>query len=71
MFIGVVANLISKEPKKKEIFKKTNLHLNFLKYINFSINFYIYLLKYKQSFFRKNLLSFFLHNLKINFLFFM
>ncbi len=73
MLIGIIANLLSYEPKKKRMFSnKTNLHFKF--FVNVLISVIIFILIYSNitNFFNgKNLLSFFftIFKLIISFLF--
>ena len=43
MLIGIIANLISHEPKEKNIFKKTNLHFKFFLNILISVLIFIFI----------------------------
>ena len=70
MFIGVVANLISKEPKRKRNFtRKTNLHLKFFLSIMISLLIFIYIYSYLDNPFSEPMLSFFYTILKLIFCF--
>ena len=70
MFIGVVANLISKEPKRKRNFtRKTNLHVKFFLSIIISLLIFIYIYSYLDNPFSGPMLSFFYTILKLIFCF--
>ncbi len=70
MFIGVVANLISKEPKRKRNFtRKTNLHVKFFLSIMISLLIFIYIYSYLDNPFSGPMLSFFYTILKLIFCF--
>ena len=70
MFIGVVANLISKEPKRKRNFtRKTNLHVKFFLSIMISLLIFIYIYSYLNNPFSGPMLSFFYTILKLIFCF--
>ena len=70
MFIGVVANLISKEPKRKRNFtRKTNLHVKFFLSIMISLLIFIYIYSYLDNPFSEPMLSFFYTILKLIFCF--
>ena len=70
MFIGVVANLISKEPKRKRNFtRKTNLHVKFFLSIMISLLIFIYIYSYLDNPFSGPMLSFIYTILKLIFCF--
>ena len=70
MFIGVVGNLISKEPKRKRNFtRKTNLHVKFFLSIVISLLIFIYIYSYLDNPFSGPMLSFFYTILKLIFCF--
>ena len=70
MFIGVIANLISKEPKRKRNFtRKTNLHVKFFLSIMISLLIFIYIYSYLDNPFSGPMLSFFYTILKLIFCF--
>ena len=70
MFIGVLANLISKEPKRKRNFtRKTNLHVKFFLSIMISLLIFIYIYSYLDNPFSGPMLSFFYTILKLIFCF--
>ncbi len=70
MFIGVIANLISKEPKRKRNFtRKTNLHVKFFLSIMISLLIFIYIYSYLDNPFSGPMLSFFYAILKLIFCF--
>ena len=70
MFIGVVGNLISKEPKRKRNFtRKTNLHVKFFLSIIISLLIFIYIYSYLDNPFSGPMLSFFYTILKLIFCF--
>ena len=70
MFIGVVGNLISKEPKRKRNFtRKTNLHVKFFLSIMISLLIFIYIYSYLDNPFSGPMLSFFYTILKLIFCF--
>ena len=68
MFIGILANFISHEPKQKRVFSnKSNVHFTF--FINILISVVIFIIVYSSinnPFADKNLLSFFFTILKLN-----
>ena len=70
MFIGVVANLISKEPKKKRNFtRNTNLHFKFFLSILMSLLIFVYIYSYLDNHNTEPMLSFFYTILKLIFCF--
>ena len=70
MFIGVVANLISKEPKKKRnITRNTNLHFKFFLSILMSLLIFVYIYSYLDNHNTEPMLSFFYTILKLIFCF--
>ncbi len=70
MFIGVVANLISKEPKKTRNFtRNTNLHFKFFLSILMSVLIFIYIYSSLINPFSGSILSFFYTILKLIFCF--
>ena len=59
MFIGVAANLISKEPKKVRNFtRNTNLHFKFFLSILVSVLIFIFIYSYLENPFSRSILSF-------------
>ena len=70
MFIGVVANLISKEQKKKRNFtRNTNLHFKFFLSILMSLLIFVYIYSYLDNHNTEPMLSFFYTILKLIFCF--
>ena len=70
MFIGVAANLISKEPKKVRNFtRNTNLHFKFFLSILVSVLIFIFIYSYLENPFSRSILSFLFTIFKLIFCF--
>ena len=70
MFIGVAANLISKEPKKvRNITRNSNLHFKFFLSILVSVLIFIFIYSYLENPFSRSILSFLFTTFKLIFCF--